>query len=336
MARTHAVAGRMRTEQHTRRRVTPLARALAISWIGLGTGMALGMVQPEPDTLSSKTTPETPGPNESSALRDRLERVIERSEAMLARHREALKRLDAGESPAQVLRTLRLRDFDRDNSDRAAGRERSGPDGPDGRPVRPVHEGADGDRSGAGQPHENIDPRMRHRLREFLAAKLPSVSEQLAQVETVDAELGARLFDRLAPQLREVVMTIDRDPALGALKLDELRAGLAVVDATQRVRSLNTGTADAASVEEAHEQLRIAIEARFDARIRLRVHELERLAEQITALHGQIQREREGRDAEIDRVYDAVTSQRWGRGAGRPASRPAGPSPDRPDLPADE
>lgn len=317
-----------------RRDAARSARLPAIAGVALcfGVGTASGLVQPEPDAPMTETTADAPERDESSALRDRLERLIARSEAMLERHREALQRLDAGESPAEVLRTLRLRDFDRragaraavqDGDDPEAGRDRPGPDAP-GRSVRPGRDGPEAPGRAAGAAtHADLDPQLRQRLRRFLAEKLPSVSEQLAQVETVDAELGAKLFDRLAPQLRDVVAAIDRDPAFGALKLAELKAGLDVVDATQRVRSLNTGgTADAAALETAREQLRAAIEARFDARIRLREHELERLAEQITGLHRQIQLEREGRDDEIDRVYDAVISQRWGRGAGRPASRP--------------
>jgi hypothetical protein len=278
---------------------------------------------------------------------------------MLERHRDALERLDAGESPAGVMRILRLRDFDRQAVQRGTEGDsrpddaatRANPGDTRGRPQRAGRAGPmSANRSDEDSSAADLEPLMRARLRAFLAEHLPGVSEQLAQVEAVDSEMGARLFDRLVPELRDVVMATERDPAYGALRLAELKAGLDVVDATQRVRSIGarnhagardgadagTGGADATARGEAHEQLRAAIAARFDARIRLREHELERLAQQITELHRQIQREREDRDTEIDRVYDAVLTQRWTRPGGRDGTRSGQESRGTTDRPAED
>lgn len=279
----------------------------------------LGLAQPEaaPERRGREIVAERL--DDPAALRTRLERTIERSEAMLERHREAIARLDAGESPAEVMRSLRMREqsVPGERPDRGAdtqpgspgGMERPGP----GRgPTPDAGPGAEG-------------PEAKRRLRVFLREHLPSVHEQLAQIEAQDTEMGDRLFERLMPQLREVAMEMDRDPAFGALKLTEMRAGLGVVDATQRLRSLGS---DASNDQrgKAESELREAISARFDARMKLREHELERLARRITDLHDQIKEEMSGRDAEIERVYQSVLAQRWSRPNDRgPERRPGRP-----------
>lgn len=225
---------------------------------------------------------------EHAALRERLERTISRSEAMLERHREALERLDAGESPREVLRSLRWRGPRQESARRVGADERAG--GPERR-------------------RDELSPEARQRLRAFLKEHLPSMDEQLSRIEAENEQAAQRLFERLAPQLREVATDLERDPAYGFLKLAELKAGLAVVDATQRLRSAG----DASEQREAAEaELRAAIAARFDARIRLREHELERLAGRLTELHRQIRDEQESREEEIDRVFESIVAQRWG------------------------
>ncbi len=293
-----------------RRTITSLG-AVALLFAGLG------LAQPE-------ATPERRGRevvgerlDDPAALRARLERTIERSEAMLERHREAIARLDAGESPAEVMRSLRMRDQSGpgERPDRASdtqpgnpgGVERPGPGRGPNPDANPAAEG----------------PEAKRRLRVFLREHLPSVHEQLAQIEAQDTEMGDRLFERLMPQLREVAMEMDRDPVFGVLKLTEMRAGLGVVDATQRLRSLGSDAPnDQRSKAEA--ELREAIAARFDARMKLREHELERLARRITDLHDQIKEEMSGRDAEIERVYQSVLAQRWSRPSDRGPERRTG------------
>jgi hypothetical protein len=285
----------------------------------LAAGLGVGIAQPDERTDARRTRDAQPGPAEDpSLLRARIERSIEMGEAMLERQREALARLDAGDPPVEVLRSMRWREFNR-GADLPATRaaEQSGESDRRRERAVPARDGA--------RPSGDLSPEARARLRAFLRDNLPSVHEQLAQVEMADEQMGARLFERLAPQLREVVMDMEREPAFGAIKLEELRAGLAVVDATQRLRSLG---ADATSEERAAAErgVREAIAARFDARMRLREHELERLTRRIAELHDQIKSEMEGRDAEIERVYRSVMSQRWSR----PGDRGDTPRGDRP------
>jgi hypothetical protein len=254
--------------------------------------------------------------DDPAMLRTRLERTIARTESMLERHREALTRLDAGDSPAEVMRSLRSRGPD-------SGDENPGvqaPRGPEPEGPGPRVRGGPDDRAGP-----ELSPEARSRLRGFLRDQLPSVHEQLIAIERQDSTMGATLFDRMIPQLREVATEMERNPAFGALKLEEMRTGLGVVDATQHLRSL-PADADPEAKAEAEALLRAAIAARFDARMKMREHELERLAARISELHEQIKEERAGRDAEIDKVFESVIAQRWARPGRGPAER-------RPDHP---
>lgn len=263
-------------------------------WIApacLAAALAVGFGHLQPTGAPAENpAPET---EEREALRARLEHAVERAERTLARQREALERLEAGESPGEIMRSLRAR----------PARTPDGPVAADDRPRGP----------GVGAPpgaEAAVTPEARRRLRAFVRDHLPSLHEQLETIEAQDADMGARLLDRMAPQLDEVATEMDHDPPLGYLKLAELRAGLAVVDATHRLRAL-PADADASRRAEAERELRTAIAARFDARIRLREQELERLAARISELHEQIKAERAERDDEIERVFRSVIAQRW-------------------------
>lgn len=268
-----------------------------------GLSMGMGERQPEEPAPERRLRDAVQRFDDPVALRARLERTIERGESMLERHREAITRLDAGESPAEVMRSLRWRESPQAED---APEAPVGLGTPEGRPEGP--QGRRGDRPEGGRL-ANLDPAARQRLRVFLRDRLPSVDAQLSLVEGTDPEMAGKLFERLLPQLREISDEMQRDPVFGELRLEEMRTGLGVVDASQRLRMLGPSptAADRAAAEA---DLRAAIAARFDVRIRLRQHELERLATRIGELHTQIQDEQAGREAEIERVFQAVINHR--------------------------
>lgn len=69
-------------------------------------GLSMGMGERQPEEPAPERRIRDTGQrfDDPVALRARLERTIERGESMLERHREAITRLDAGESPAEVMR----------------------------------------------------------------------------------------------------------------------------------------------------------------------------------------------------------------------------------------
>ncbi len=273
--------------------------------LGVG-GVALGL--DEPDAGGSVEAAPADPEAERAELRARLERALERAEASVERHREALERLDAGESPAEVLRSARKRP--------GGGRQVVARQGAEAAPPHPTQaqQRPHRDRVVDGDGQGTASAERTERLRAFLREHLPSVHEQISQIERADAEAGRRLFARLAPQLGAVMDDTDRDPEFGALRLEELRAGLEVVDATHRLRSLEDGASEADRVD-AERGLRDALARRFDAKIRLREHEVRRLAGRLAEMHRAIREQQSERDAEIERAYRAVTGERWARPA---------------------
>lgn len=263
-------------------------------------GVALGVGEPDSGgAAEAASSADTDA--ERAELRARLERALDRAEASVERHREAIERLDAGDSPAEVLRSARKRPGGgRQVVARQTGEE------PPPHPTNP----SDSARDRASDDDGVASAERTERLRAFLRQHLPSVHEQISRIEREDAEAGRQLFARLAPQLGAVMDDTDRDPEFGALRLEELRAGLEVVDATHRLRALDEGASQAERAG-AERGLRDALARRFDAKIRLREHEVRRLAGRLAEMHRAIREQQAEREAEIERAYRAVTGERW-------------------------
>lgn len=299
-----------------------MSRSFGVVVLVVGFVLCGGMAQPEQSGDEPRQSERTEqSAVDRQALRDRLERAIERGKAMLARHQVALERLEAGESPADVMSSLRARGLSRD-----VQRPTVSLTGQD-RPAGPPRGSPDRERPGAehtpGRENAELTPELRRQLRQFLRENLPSVEAHVSEIEGSDRQAAQRLFERLVPQLREIMADTQQDPAYGALKLDEMRAGLAVVDATQQLRRLGTDPSATDARAEAEQALRQAVGARFDSRMRLREHELERLALRLSSLHAQIREEQASKDVEIDRIVRSVMSQRWTRPTEGPGDRSA-------------
>lgn len=278
---------------------TMIASGLALTVLAGGISFA----QPQPEKSPERPRRAAIEPvSDPAMLRARLERSIERNEQMLARHREALERLNAGDSPADVLRSMRWRPDGEDAGGPAPGLGGK----PDGDGPRPGGEGR-------GLAPERVTPEVRERLRAMLRERLPSVDEQLRMVAAESPEMAERLFDRLVPQLGEIARDMDRDQRLGDLRLGELRAGLGVVDATRLYFDAPEDKRELAGT-----RLREAIGARFDARIAMRQYEVELLARRIGELSDQIREEMATRDDEIERTFQSIIERPFGRGGRRP------------------
>lgn len=301
---------------------------------GLGMLVIAGSVtMAQPEQTRRERPVRTPAETslDPGALRDRIQRSIERGETMLERQREALRRLDAGDSPAEVMRSLRVRDDSILRPRRAEtgdGPEPMPPpvDGPGFEPDpmdAPIAGGPEGPRP--NRP-ERVTPEERARLRRLLKERLPSVHEQLDRVEQDHPAIGERLFDRLVPQLRDIARDMERDPRLGELRLDEMRAGLAIVDASRDYWNHDEGERS-----EPGDRLKEAIGARFDARVALRQYEVERMVARIGELNDQIIESTAGRGEEIERVFQSIVQRppMLGRGRGTRGDERA----DEPDAP---
>ncbi len=216
---------------------------------------------------------------QADTLRQRLEDSIARGEQQLERNREALAALENGESPTAVLRKMRSREV-RIKRVNFEPRER---DPEDARP--PAR-------------REHLDS-----IYAFIQEHIPELHAQLEKMAQIDEQAPDQIIMRLAPRIDAVIQTFLHDEEFGQLKLDELRAGLRFVHAMREYRSLSEASEDERA--SALGQLRIAAADRFDARMKLREHEVNKLAEQLVSLTVTIQEMRESRDQEIEDMVNA-------------------------------
>ncbi len=269
-----------------------LRSMMVVCALGLGSAFAQ---QDEPVDLSnaeqvqeaSSETRKAESKMNIEAIRTRLEASIKKGEAQLERNREALRRLEEGESPVAVLRAVRMRE-PRVRQVRSEGRE----------PRQ--------------QPKNDSTAPSRAKVEEvkaFLAEHLPEIHTQIEILEAADKAVADRLTMRLAPKIEEIIRVYHRDKVLGELKVEELRSGLIFVEKMRRYRNaMKDPKATEDQQASALAELRLAAEARFDARMKLREYEVTKLTEQLLALSKAMVELRESRDAEIDQMIAASQS----------------------------
>ncbi|MDX2132510.1 MAG: hypothetical protein SFY69_10720 [Planctomycetota bacterium] len=262
-------------------------------------------------------------------LKRRLERWLDEMDEREQRIRDALTRLEAGEEPREVVRGLEgiLRmgarlEPGRGEGPRGEGAERRfGPDGPDGpgpgddRP-RP-REGEGWGLAGPGQP---LTPESRTRVLKFLGEVMPQFAKRLEQYREVDPEAADRFLGRIAPRLQDAARLRNSDPTLFALRVDEVRAGVEVIEAIREVRRAQSAGED---LKAPTARLRETMVAQNEARSKLMAHEITVLEKRIESMKGEL-RQRDTDAAErIDDVVRRVLEGRGGEeGPGRPGGRP--------------
>lgn len=272
-----------------------------------------------PDT----TSPPPDGSMDRDNLRRRLNNRLEITRLAQQRLEEALRRLDAGDSPESIREAVAVNPRSDHPSPKDAGlaallgelsmMERGFP---------PTDASPDADRrSPSSAPPSNLgssrppgDPRryeaptdeQRARAREVLSRHKPEMLALLDELRATDPELGARTFDRVTMRLRDMASTRDEDPVLFELRLDEMRTAFEVIPNARRLAALSKGAAPEPELEQARADLRLAMERQFDVRLALQRHELSRLVERVESLRDQIDRTAADRGSMVDRQMQAV------------------------------
>lgn len=266
------------------------------------TGSVPGMPESATQPQGTRTTDDQRGAwaerrdiDDPENLRSRIEAAIERGESTLARQREALALLDAGESPAEAMRSLRGRVDTR--SDRP----------PRGRPGPRTEENHQ-------QSADREEPSLEE-LQEIVRQHFPVLSAQIDSITDENPEFAGRLFLRMSPRIRQIALDMRHDPDLAQLRIQEVHAGLAIGDASRQWRQASA-TGEPTSTESASAALRDAIGAQFDAKIALRQHEVERLVGRIGELNQEILNEMSEKPSEVERVYRSIVNRT------RPSRRP--------------
>jgi len=274
--------------------------AVLVTLAGLSL-MSLGQVVPrDPAPATSDAASET---DRRASLRERLEQRLEETRERIARYQrhekgilEAIKRLDAGESPDAVMGEMRerARDEIRNSRERLA-RDRVG--------------GGTGDR-----PHPGaIDPASRDRVFQALKARAPRAFERVQSLREQSPEQSDRLLMRLAPRIRQIEEVQREDPELATLMIVELQANLELTVAARDLRALmQRDDVSDEQIAKAREHLREAMRRSFDAHLAIKEHELRRLEERIGSLRREIDRRQSMRDDYIDRQVQRILSPEGG------------------------
>ncbi len=238
------------------------------------------------------------GERSDAPLRERLERRLAELQREEQRLRELIRRVDAGESPNEVMA------------------EWGGPQG--GGDVDPRRGfGPDG-------PRRELTPEELDRAEAFVVELVPELAGRMAQVRETDPQGYERWRMMFAPRALDVMESLERDPARGELEREEFRAGTVMLMRLRDLRVAFDAGANSPAFASAKASLREALAAQFDAKLALREHELIGMSDRVDAVRAELDETRAGRDAHLDRVVDQAIGRltRWrergdDRGPGR-------------------
>lgn len=202
----------------------------------------------------------------------------------------------------------------------ARGPEGRGPEGRGGDARGPEGRGPEGLGGPEGRGQEGkraLTDAERESMMAFAREKLPRVAQRIDELRKTDPQLADRVMLRLAPRVREVLATRDAD--LAALRLEELQTGAEVLDQVRVLREAMKKQ-DAAATESAKGGLKTALEAQFDARIKLQQHEVTMLNSRIESLRADIEKRQAGKADFVAKLLERMSN-----------AEPEGVPPDGPD-----
>ncbi len=256
------------------------------------------------------------GPRAKERLDRRLAELTRAEEIV----REAQRRIDAGESPADVMREA-------DEATRSLFREamqdrfrspRPERGGEDQRPQDGEPRGPGGWRGGPLSQEE------REKIAEFVKEHLPVLHGKLETIRANDPAAADRLLMRLAPRVREALSAQRRDPDLFRLRVDDIRAGLDVIDAVTALREARQASKPAEQLTALRETLRGALMRQFDVRIQLQEFEVQALKKRIASIESEVASKKERRSE----LVDELASQMENSDFRKPGPRDDGPGSD--------
>lgn len=246
-------------------------------------------------------------PADNDAIRARLERRLRLTREVQRHYEAAIAAFDEGKSledlSPEIQRTLR-----RGEGDwlRTMEQPRLGMD----RPASP-------DRPGQAR----LAPARRERILRFLEEQFPEMARRFKEASHGDPREVDKLIGRLGPRVGELIDLREREPELYEFRLAELRAGLELVQASQRIdRMMRADEPDPLQVERARQALHDILDRQFEARLHAQEHELHKLSAQLDGLRKAIEQQKTHRQTMIDEHVDQLMN-RLAQRARRPEGR---------------
>lgn len=255
-------------------RRTPLSLALLCALLV----PTLSAAQPERGAQEG----EREGPSLEQRIQWRLNRLKEEQES----YERALQLLAEGASEARVREAM-------------PGDDRRGPS-PDERFDN--EDGERGPRDHDGRRDRRISPELRAEILRFIEANFPELWEKMAELGPEDR---ARMSDRFAPRFFEFDRAHKRDAWLGALKLEELRAGFKLLES---IGDYRRALHEATDLTPARSAMRQAIADRFDAQQASKRREVELLDERVGELERELAERAADREAIVSDKLERIES----------------------------
>lgn len=279
----------------------PTVLLAACVFTGFGAAQPPAEPAPAPQDRPREMNPE--------ALKQRLERRLAETERVQELIRAALDKMEKGESVGEILRELE-----------PAGRFRGGdggnrPEGgrrPDFDPEGPPRMRGEGEGWSPMQPGQPLPEAERERVMTFLREHLPLIAEKFQKLNDVDPDGADRMLSRLVPRLREAQRVAQSDPELARLRLQELKAGISVLEAVREIRRLQDmpGETPSADLAAAKNDLREKLVAQSEARMQLQAHEIEALTKRVEGLRQELERKRANRDQSVEDMLRKIVDNR--------------------------
>lgn len=261
-------------------------------------------------------------------LKEMLERMLEQNNRIEKRLADAKAKLDDGAPPAEVIGMLR---------EARAGtmaeqffwnwRERQRDD-----------QGAQGPmfEKQPGGPGGGFDPERRDELMQFIREVRPEFGAKLDQWQKEEPKAFRAVIGHLFMQAVDTFRERDRDQQLFELRKNDLRASILVVEKATEVRATQAsskGQPENAELNKSKAELRELMGEGYDARVRVREYEADRLAKRLEETRARIQETKDVREQLLDRaVQQVLERQRVSPQPGdEPQKVPGGPGSRRPE-----
>lgn len=128
----------------------------------------------------------------------------------------------------------------------------------------------------------------------------PELAEQLADLKETNPRAYRKTIQRLASQerIQHLLMFHETDPEGFELRADEWRAGARAVRLSRQIRQAQGPAAD-----DLKQELRLVVEQQFDARMKVRRHELASLEKRLESLRRRLEKSRDNRERSIEEQY---------------------------------
>lgn len=259
-------------------------------------------------------------------LKDIIDRMLEQNNRIEKRLLDAKTKLEAGTPPEEVFRMLRearagnMADvFFQNWRER---REEANSQGPmfDKPKVGP-----------GGGP----DPQQREELMQFIREIRPEFAAKLEEWQKSEPRAFRAVIGHLLMQAVDTFHERDRDVQLYELRKEDLRTSILVVEKSTEVRAIQMsepkGQADSEKLTKAKAELRELMGKGYDARVRVREYEADKLAKRLDETRSRIQETKDVREQMIDKAVTQLLERK--RVSPQPGDGPANSGERQPQNP---